>query len=431
MNNGKHGVQLHPDIIELFIMLFADDVLLLSYTPVGLQHQLNLLARNADALDLTVNLEKLNIVVFRNGGYLARCEKWYYKDSVVKIVNAFKYLGVWFSTRLSFSHSLESQKAKAKAGIVETLKTLWKLGDVSPIFFFFFFLKLFDSQIKPILLYGSEIWGMQMDLQIEKAHLFALKRLVNVCPKTPNDMVYGETGRTPLHLDAKVSSIRFRLRLMRTEARRLPRKAYNMLANVHNNGRQCWVSAVHGNLMMYGFGYVWANQGVQNVNWFLCVFRERITDCWRQGWDGRIHERDRYSVYRIFKLERDRYSVYRIFKLEQSLEPCFFCVTNKALRDVFIRFRLGISEIKTHKLRYSTDPSDDLSCPLCKCCVDDEIHFLFVCKATEALRSKLLPQVYFQEWRKQLTILNDTEHMTNVARYIYHSLKLRTEPQQN
>ena len=80
MNNEKHGVQLHPDIIELLIMLFADDVVLLSYTPVGLQHQLNLLVRNADALDLTVNLEKSNIIVFRNGGYLARCEKWYYKD---------------------------------------------------------------------------------------------------------------------------------------------------------------------------------------------------------------------------------------------------------------------------------------------------------------------------------------------------------------
>ena len=31
-----------------------------------------------------------------------------------------------------------------------------------------------------------------MDLQIEKAHLFALKRLLNVSPKTPNDVVYGE-----------------------------------------------------------------------------------------------------------------------------------------------------------------------------------------------------------------------------------------------
>ena len=118
-----------------------------------------------------------------------------------------------------------------------------------------------------------------------------------------------------------------------------------------------------------------------------------------------------------------------VYLKEQSLEPYFYCVTNKALRDVFIRFRMGISDTKTNKLRYSTDPSDDLSCPLCKCCVDDEINFLFVCKATEALRSKLLPQVYCQDWRKQLTILNDTEHMTNVVRYIYHSLKLTTQRQ--
>ena len=184
MNNGKHGVQLHPDIIELFIMLFADDVVLLSHTPVGLQHQLNLLARNADALDPTVNLEKSNIVVFRNGGYLAKCETWYYKDFVVKVVNAYKYLDVWFSTRFSFSHSLESQTAKARVGIVEILKTLWKLGDVSLNIFW----TLFDSQIKTILLYGSKIWGMQMNLQMEKAHLFVLKRLLNVSPETPNDM---------------------------------------------------------------------------------------------------------------------------------------------------------------------------------------------------------------------------------------------------
>ena len=50
---------------------------------------------------------------------------------------------------------------------------------------------------------------MQMDLQIEKAHLFALKKFLNVSPKTPNDVVYGEAGRTPLHLDAKTSSITF------------------------------------------------------------------------------------------------------------------------------------------------------------------------------------------------------------------------------
>ena len=37
-----------------------------------------------------------------------------------------------------FPHSLESQKAKAKAGIAEILKILWKLGDVSPNSFFIY-----------------------------------------------------------------------------------------------------------------------------------------------------------------------------------------------------------------------------------------------------------------------------------------------------
>ena len=32
---------------------------------------------------------------------------------------------------------------------------------------------------------------------------------------------------------------------------------------------------------------------------------------------------------------------------------------------------------------------------------------------------------------KQLTILNDTDPMTNVGRHIYHSLKLRMKPHQN
>ena len=55
---------------------------------------------------------------------------------------------------------------------------------------------------------------------------------------------------------------------MRMEAERLPRKPYNMLANVHMNGRHYWVFAVRRNLMMYGFGYMRKNQGVQNVTVF-------------------------------------------------------------------------------------------------------------------------------------------------------------------
>ena len=72
---GKHGIQLLPRGIDLFLLMFADNIALLSSTPVGLQNQLNVLYEVANGLGLLVNLEKTKIVVFRNGVCLARAER--------------------------------------------------------------------------------------------------------------------------------------------------------------------------------------------------------------------------------------------------------------------------------------------------------------------------------------------------------------------
>ena len=81
IQKGKHGISLSPDLIQMLIMLFADDVILLSFTITGLQHQLNILNDTANNLGLVVNLSKSNIVVFRNGGHLALREKWFYNGN--------------------------------------------------------------------------------------------------------------------------------------------------------------------------------------------------------------------------------------------------------------------------------------------------------------------------------------------------------------
>ena len=72
----------------------------------GLQTQLNVLFNTAKRLDLIVNLDKSNIVVFRNGGHLALNEKWCFGDEELEVVNMYKYLGVYFITRLTFSPTL-------------------------------------------------------------------------------------------------------------------------------------------------------------------------------------------------------------------------------------------------------------------------------------------------------------------------------------
>ena len=43
MQRGRHGIQLIPDLIEIFILLFADYVILVSDTVCGLQNQSNVL----------------------------------------------------------------------------------------------------------------------------------------------------------------------------------------------------------------------------------------------------------------------------------------------------------------------------------------------------------------------------------------------------
>ena len=72
---SRNGIQIIPRVIELFLLLFADDVILISRTPAGLQNQLNHLKNEADRLYLSVNLGKTNIV-FGMGGQWAARERW-------------------------------------------------------------------------------------------------------------------------------------------------------------------------------------------------------------------------------------------------------------------------------------------------------------------------------------------------------------------
>ena len=75
---------------------------------------------------------------------------------------------------------------RAKKDVVGVLKLLRTLGDQSPKLFF----KLFNCQIQPMLTYGSDVWGLIADNRIiERIHLFAIKRLLNVGPRTPNSLV--------------------------------------------------------------------------------------------------------------------------------------------------------------------------------------------------------------------------------------------------
>ena len=68
INNGTRGIQLPPDMTELFILLFADAIVHLSDPTVGMQNQLGVLARNCARHDLILDYEKIKHCDFQKWG---------------------------------------------------------------------------------------------------------------------------------------------------------------------------------------------------------------------------------------------------------------------------------------------------------------------------------------------------------------------------
>ena len=111
---GKHGIQLQPCLVELFLLLFADDLALLSSTAMGLQNQLNHLNSMCKEHSLSINTEKSKVMVFRKGGFLGKNEKWFLEGNEVEVVNSYTYLSYTFTTKLSVCQGVSLLAANGK-----------------------------------------------------------------------------------------------------------------------------------------------------------------------------------------------------------------------------------------------------------------------------------------------------------------------------
>ena len=58
-----------------------------------------------------------------------------------------------------------------------------------------------------------------------------------------------------------------------------------------------WASLLQHLLMSLGFNEVWINQGVGNINVFLSMAKQRLTDNFLQGWQERLNNSSRANFY--------------------------------------------------------------------------------------------------------------------------------------
>ena len=168
--------------------------------------------------------------------------------------------------------------------------------------------------------------------------------------------------------------VKYWLNLVRIPDSRLPSKSYKMLYDLHCKNKNNWVSSVCFTLYRYGFEFVWENQGVCNMKRFLCEFRQRLIVCCLQDWYSAMASKDRLAFCSSFKKERKKKS--------HSLADYLFTNKKAVLRKHLVRFRLGVSLLKTHRLRYLERTPGIFTCPFCNT-NESEIHFLLISPKTK------------------------------------------------
>lgn len=99
------------------LLLYADDIVIMADNVKILQNMIQRLEKYCDDWNLEVNLNKSEIMVFRNGGKNSREEKWYFKGNEIKIVPSFCYLGMTLTPKMIFKQHIENRNITAKNSI--------------------------------------------------------------------------------------------------------------------------------------------------------------------------------------------------------------------------------------------------------------------------------------------------------------------------
>ena len=372
-NSGCTGIYIDEKAPNVMVLLFADDVAFCADSVYRLQAMIRILEEFCSKWGLRVNMEKTKVMVFRRGGKIKREENFYYKGKALEIVSYYKYLGIVFSPRLKWSLACKTLAQQASRAMLLMNVHLTRCKNLSPAVLF----ELFDKQIVPILLYGSEIWGTTECEVIEKVHKKFLKRVLGVGQNAPDAFIYGETGRCPLFVLYYVRCINYWIHILEMDDDRYPKRCYELLKRLDDMERHNWASEIRMLLCKFGFESVWLEQCVPHRSSFIANFREKLKEYYIERWQMQLKNSSKLAIYSTFKLN---------FGLESYLGGCLsrqLCIT-------FARFRSSCLPLEIDNGRKSGLLVEERICKFCEAknlsIMEDEYHFLLCCPTYNDIR---------------------------------------------
>ena len=367
--------------LKLFLLLYADDTVLFSDNEIDMQQALSVFETYCKEWKLTVNTEKTKIVIFGQG---RKTNAYHFTINMkeIEITKDYKYLGILFAqsgSLLTSKKHIAEQGSKAMFSLLRKIKCLQLPFDIQ--------IDLFNKIVKPVLLYGSEIWGFgNLDI-LERVQLKFYKYIFNLKTSTPSAMIYGELGILPLRIDIQCRMISFWARInedVEENERKLSPLIYKLVYNLQNtnNFKSQWIDSLKNLICSLGFGGIWYSQSFTNKNWFVKACNQKLKDIFTQEWFALIEASSSSNIYKIIKT-----------KFEQST---YISKLSPYHTKTLLSFRTRNHRLPVEVGRWRGIAVHERLCTYCNDDIGDEFHFLLVCKQFHESRTKFIKSYYYR-----------------------------------
>lgn len=269
--------------------------------------------------------------------------------------------------------------------------------------------------------YGSEVWGFNKGKDIERAHLQFCKRILAVKQSTQNDFIYGELGRTSFQTKHYVNIIKYWIKITEISDLKYVKIAYNILLSDIQRfpNKTNWAFQVKLLLSELGFYEVWLNQSVGDSQFFISVFKQRLTDNFVQNWNARLNDSSRALLYRNFN--------------NFTFKPYLDIIKIENIRQPLTRLRTSSHRLEIEVGRWAKPVSTPVAERLCSTChmLEDEFHFVLQCVRYDDLRSQYITKHFYTrpnmyKFVKLMSSSNESI-LKNLALYVKKAFKVRAE----
>ena len=413
------GVALSQDEL-LAYLLWADDLICASGRVPDAQKQLDGLSVFCSKNRSFVNTIKTKYMAFGNVGKI----RLFFNGTEIKRVGKYKYLGnmvreINRAPSDPFTLNYEYLCNKARGNIFSLLSKLKNVSPVYPKLRIY----LFDRLIRPVLTYGSGVWGVseQGRKEIDKIHLWYIRMVLGIKKNSSIYITLGDSGSLPPSLDVTISCINFAIRLEgmeHTQHDSLVYKAFKESVRLHNLGFNTWYSKTCQLAQRHNISL--------NIRHNKNTIKQKIHNEFIQDWKQSIQDLDKHPLLRT----------YVHIKSEYRIEPFLTMIKNSKHRTALARFRASSHTLEIERGRHSRPitPVENRLCSECKL-VENEIHFLTQCKIFDTERMLLYQQISqkfpdfsaldsFCKFQFMLTF-NDENLLNLVAKFVYNGLEKR------